>query len=172
MWFRFRKSKEFYGLIPGCVGAAFHRRPQGFIKGDAGRSRLFSKPSKSRDSAHAGACRGTPGEGSPRQNSPPDCFASPPALCKGRDFALCAGRPKVLPLETTAFEKAGEILLSGRQFAKNFLFRPTGPFFISCGQGQALPYGVRKTDRAGTKNMGGDYHRPYKLISVAFGLGK
>ena len=24
--------------------------------------------------------RGTPGEGSPRQNSPPDCFGSPPAL--------------------------------------------------------------------------------------------
>ena len=45
-----------------------------------------------------------------------------------KDFAPCAERPKVLPLETTAFEKAGEILLSGRQFVKNFLFRPTGNF--------------------------------------------
>ena len=30
--------------------------------------------------------RGTPGEGSPRQNSPPDCFASPPALPCKKEF--------------------------------------------------------------------------------------
>ena len=30
--------------------------------------------------------RGTPGEGSPRQNSPPDCFASPPALSCRKEF--------------------------------------------------------------------------------------
>ena len=80
----------------------------------------------------------------------------PPLLrfCKGRDFALCTkigeadiglrkkrlphttytksvcadAHPKMLSLDSAAFEKAGEILLSGRQFVKNFLFRPTGNF--------------------------------------------
>ena len=35
-------------------------------------------------------------------------------LLKKKNFALCAGRPKVSPLDFTAFKKAGEILLSGR----------------------------------------------------------
>ena len=39
-----------------------------------------------RDSQRVGTRRGTPGEGSPRQNSPPDCFDSPPALFTGKEF--------------------------------------------------------------------------------------
>ena len=54
--------------------------------------------------------RGTPGEGSPRQNSPPDCFVSPPALLWKKNFAPCAERPKTLSLDSAAFEKAGETL--------------------------------------------------------------
>ena len=38
--------------------------------------------------------RGTPGEGSPRQNSPPDCFASPPALLQGKEFRSVRGATK------------------------------------------------------------------------------
>ena len=43
--------------------------------------------------------RGTPGEGSPRQNSPPDCFGSPPALLvllgQYRTIGVCGLRSKI-----------------------------------------------------------------------------
>ena len=90
--------------VPGAQKTGGHRDPplQDFIQVDVGRTRLFFAVSKSRDSLCAqsrfrdkkekartdcllefGVPGGTgepPGEGSPRQNSPPDCFASPPAL--------------------------------------------------------------------------------------------
>jgi hypothetical protein len=37
-------------------------------------------------------------------------FAPLLRVCKERDFAPCAERPKVSPLDSTAFEKAGETL--------------------------------------------------------------
>ena len=46
--------------------------------------------------------RGPPGEGSPRQNSPPDCFDSPPALFYCLDFADFGRRPKALPLDSAS----------------------------------------------------------------------
>ena len=73
--------------------------------------------------------RGTPGEGSPHKNIPPEYFAPLLRFCKEKNFAPCAERPKVSPLDSTAFEKAGEILLSGRRFAKTFrFFCPTESF--------------------------------------------
>ena len=43
--------------------------------------------------------RGTPGEGSPRQTSPPDCFGSPPALLvlsgQYRTIGVCGLRSKI-----------------------------------------------------------------------------
>ena len=129
-----RKKAKSRNILPDrkfyqTVGAGLRARPQSLILADFGRTRLFSVPSKSRDLLCASAHRGTPGEGSPRQNSPPDCFGDLPALIKKRVFAPCAERPKTLSLESAAFEKAGEILLSGRQFAKTFrFFCPTESF--------------------------------------------
>ena len=54
-------------------------------------------------------------------------------FCKEKNFAPCAERPKVSPLDSTAFEKAGEILLSGRSFATCFSF-PARPGILSSAE--------------------------------------
>ena len=60
--------------------------------------------------------------GNPRRGFPTQKHSTGSAFGRDRDFALCAGRPKVSPLDSTAFKKAGEILFSGRQFAIVFFF--------------------------------------------------
>ncbi len=57
---------------------------------------------------------GTPGEGSPRSNSPPDCLTSPPALMMTKCFAPCGGRPRAPPLDPASLSgKAGPKALIG-----------------------------------------------------------
>ena len=83
-------------VCPAAQKTGGHRDPplQDFIQADVGRTRLFLLPSKSRDSPRVGTRRGTPGEGSPRQNSPPDCFASLLRFCDGKEFRSVRGATK------------------------------------------------------------------------------
>ena len=84
------------------------------------------KPGKENISARAGE----PPARVPHAKTVPRTVSSPLLrFCKEKNFAPCAERPKVSPLDSTAFEKAGEILLSGRRFAKTFrFFCPTESF--------------------------------------------
>ena len=83
---------------------------------------------------------GNPRRGFPTQKHSTGIFLLPScAFIRDRDFALYAGRPKVSPLDSTAFKKAGEILFSGRQFAIVFSFSPDRKFFRSLNRTQLLP---------------------------------
>ena len=68
------------------VGARFHPRPNDCIEEDTGQRNFRLVCTVCVNSPRVGTRRGTPGEGSPRQNSPLDCFASPPALFTGKEF--------------------------------------------------------------------------------------
>ena len=78
----------------------------------------------------APARTGEPPARVPHAKTVPRTVSSPLLrFCKEKNFAPCAERPKVSPLDSTAFEKAGEILLSGRRFSKTFrFFCPTESF--------------------------------------------
>ena len=83
---------------------------------------------------------GNPRRGFPTAKQSAGLFCLPScAFGRDRDFALCAGRPKVSPLDSTAFKKAGEILFSGRQFAIVFSFSPDRKFFRSLNRAKTLP---------------------------------
>ena len=66
---------------------------------------------------------GNPRRGFPTQKHSTGIFLLPScAFIRDRDFALSAGRPKVSPLDSTAFKKAGEILYARRNCAKDLPF--------------------------------------------------
>ena len=88
------KSKTVHNFVPFFVPSVL-KKARKILHGFLNFS-FFTK--------NCGICashRGTPGEGSPRQNSPPDCFGSPPALSrllgfrrlrsatKGAAFGIC-----------------------------------------------------------------------------------
>ena len=121
------------------VGARFHPRPNDCIEEDTGQRNFRLVCTVCVNSPRVGTRRGTPGEGSPRQNSPPDCFVSPPALfLQDRSFALCAGRPKALPLDSTTFEKVDETLNIGAFAVVGARFHPRPNDCIEEDTGQKM----------------------------------
>ena len=68
-----------------------HRtRPKDYSKAASGQIDFRPAHTTCANSLRVGTRRGTPGEGSPRQNSPPDCFVSPPALFYRERISPCA----------------------------------------------------------------------------------
>ena len=83
---------------------------------------------------------GNPRRGFPTQKHSTGIFLLPScAFIRDRDFALCAGRPKVSPLDSTAFKKAGEILHASSRVPVPFTFSPDRKFFRSLNRTQLLP---------------------------------
>ncbi len=76
---------------------------------DAGGTGLVSEQGKSRDSQRVGTRRGFP---TSKQSAGLFCLPSC-AFLQRKNFALCAGRPKALPLDSTTFEKVDETLNVG-----------------------------------------------------------
>ena len=132
-----RKKAKSRNILPDrkfyqTVGAGLRARPQSLILADFGRTRLFSVPSKSRDLLCASAHRGTPGEGSPRQNSPPDCFVSPPALLQGKEFRSVRGATKGFTFGFHRLFKGGRNFTFGQTVCKDIpLFLPDRKFQLS-----------------------------------------
>ena len=74
---------------------------------------------------------GNPRRGFPTPKQSAGLFCLPScAFGRDRDFALCAGRPKVSPLDSTAFKKAGKILYASSRVPVPFTFSPDRKFFI------------------------------------------
>ncbi len=68
--------------------------------------------------------RGTPGEGSPRENLPPEGFPSPPALHAGKGISRPAGRePGSCPGTPPAFEKAAKTFMFTEKYNESYLHR-------------------------------------------------
>ena len=83
---------------------------------------------------------GNPRRGFPTAKQSAGLFCLPScAFGRDRDFALCAGRPKVSPLDSTAFKKAGEILYASSRVPVPFTFSPDRKFFRSLNRTQLLP---------------------------------
>ena len=83
---------------------------------------------------------GNPRRGFPTQKHSTGIFLLPScAFIRDRDFALCAGRPKVSPLDSTAFKKAGEILYARRNCAKDLPFPARPEIFHSLNRAKTLP---------------------------------